>query len=391
MSKVKGYKINMLHLIFGLRMGGAEIMVTHYIKALGKEKYNHYVYCFGNTGPVKEKLEALGVNVCVGKNIVSIKYPIRFTKSILLLVRDLLKFIKKKKIQIIQSHLRIANHIGIIMGKFSKIPAFPTIHNTMEFRYKRGFFDIRIVFIKLADEILYRIADRVLTVSNETKKVVRKKFRISDKKIIVVKNGIIFDGNGQRKKIDEKDLFSQNDVIKILAVGRLTYQKAMEVLVKATYNLIETGMKDFLVIIIGEGKKRKILENMIHKYKIEKFIELVGIRHDVIELMKKADIFIIPSRYEGLSIAMIEAMACGLPIIASDAPGIRPYIKHGANGLLFKKEDHNELSKNIIRLANNKKLRKKLSVEGQKYFNSEFNMNNNIISLVKLIDEYVSI
>ena len=107
---------------------------------------------------------------------------------------------------------------------------------------------------------------------------------------------------------------------------------------------------------------------MIEELSIQKYIKLVGIRDDVKDLMKEADIFVLPSRYEGLSVAMIEAMACGLPIIASDAPGINPYIMNGVNGLLFPIEDHNELSKNIIKLANNKKLRKKLSVEGQKYF-----------------------
>ena len=178
MIKVKGYKINILHLVFGLGMGGAEIMLTHYIKALGKEKYNHYVYCFGNNGPLKEKIEALGVNVYVGKNIESIKYPIRFTKNIFLLMRDLLKYIRKKKIQIIQSHLRYANHIAIIFGKLSSVPAFPTIHNTRDFFDRRNIFDPRIIFIKFVDEVLFRFADRIIAVSTEIKTIIKKKLNI---------------------------------------------------------------------------------------------------------------------------------------------------------------------------------------------------------------------
>ena len=173
-------------------------------------------------------------------------------------------------------------------------------------------------------------------------------------------------------------MFEASNALKILAVGRLTYQKGMEVLVKATVNLIENEKKDFIVIIVGEGTQRKILEDMIKEFHIGDYIKLVGIRNDVIDLMKEADIFVLPSRYEGLSIAMIEAMAHGLPIIASDAPGIKTYIKNGINGLLFPIEDHKALSKQIQKIAEDNELRKKLSAEGKVSFDNEFNMKRNI-------------
>ena len=261
----------------------------------------------------------------------------------------------------------------------------------MEFIDRRKYYDPRVIIKKFVNEVSFRIADHIITESQEIKKIVKNKFYIDDRKITVLKNGLIINEQKYINQYKKNDLFPQKCGLKILAVGRLTYQKAMEVLVKATNNLIKIGIEDFKVIIVGEGEQRIMLEKMIEELSIQKYIKLVGIRDDVKDLMKEADIFVLPSRYEGLSVAMIEAMSCGLPIIASDAPGINPYIINGVNGLLFPIEDHDELSKNIIKLANNKKLRKKLSVEGQKYFNSEFNMKKNIISLVKLIDEYVSI
>ena len=380
-------KINILHLVLGLGMGGAEVMILQYINALGSRKYNHHIYCFGNSGPVKERLEELGISVFFGKKRKTIKNPIKFAVSTLLLIKDLLKFIKKNHIQIIQSHLRHANILAVAVGKLSGVPAFPTIHNTMEFIDRRNNLDPRVIINQVAYNIALRSADRIIAVSHEIKTILNNNLNICDKNIIVVKNGITLK-NIETDEYQKNYLFEDSTALKILSVGRLTYQKAMEVLVKATVNLIENDKKDFIVIIVGEGTQRKILEDMIKEFHIGDHIKLVGIRNDVIDLMKEADIFVLPSRYEGLSIAMIEAMAHGLPIIASDAPGIRTYIKNGVNGLLFPIEDHKTLSKQIIKLANNNKLRKKLSAESKVSFDNEFNLKRNIASLEKLIDEY---
>jgi glycosyltransferase involved in cell wall biosynthesis len=110
----------------------------------------------------------------------------------------------------------------------------------------------------------------------------------------------------------------------------------------------------------------------------------------IMGLMKASDIFVMPSRYEGLSIAMIEDMACRLPVVASDAPGLRDYIENGENGLLFPLEDHMALAQHIVLLATNKKLRMKLSLEARKSFEREYDMRKNIASADSLFRHYAS-
>ena len=91
---------------------------------------------------------------------------------------------------------------------------------------------------------------------------------------------------------------------------------------KSAINKVRQGLDDLLVLIAREGEERSRLEKLIHDLGVESHVKLLGLRHDVMGLMKACDLFVMPSLYEGLSIAMIEAMACGLPIIASDAPGL---------------------------------------------------------------------
>jgi glycosyltransferase involved in cell wall biosynthesis len=349
------------------------------------EEYDHFVYHFGPDGPIREKIETLGIPVCKGKERASIKNPIRFFVTVFLLMQNLLSYIKNKRIQVIQSHLRQANHLGVTVGKLSGVPTFPTIHNTMPFLDRRSIWDLRVYINKAVDAVIYRIADRILVVSEEIKEIIRQKFRLKNSKIMVLKNGIVFEDSISEPASLEKEFSISKNTLKILAVGRLSYQKAPEVLVKAAAELATLGRHHIFVMIVGEGEDRKRLEKLILDLRLSNCVKLLGIRHDVIGLMKASDIFVMPSRFEGLSIAMIEAMACGLPIIASDVPGLTTFIKHGHNGLLFPVEDPNTLAKLIVKLAEDRNLRMKLSHQAREFFEIEYDMRKNIKTLDMLL------
>jgi glycosyltransferase involved in cell wall biosynthesis len=380
-EKEGSHKIRILHLVHSLGMGGAEVLLIQYIKSLGMKDYAHFVYFFGSDGPVRKKIEALGIPVHMGKRMALIKQPIRFIAHLLSLLRDLMTFIKSSRIQLIQSHLSHANKLAVLVGKLAGVPAFPTIHNTMEFVDRRSRWDFRVYINKAVDWFIFPMADQIVAVSQEVKDIVHQRFRVKNSKIMVLKNGIVFDNSFYDPVDLEKEFIISENTLKIIAVGRLTYQKAMEVLVRAAAELLSQGLHDFFVMIAGEGEERIGLENLIRDLKVENNIKLLGIRHDVIGLMKASDIFVMPSRYEGLSIAMIEAMACGLSIVASDAPGLKTYIIQGKNGLLFPVEDHKAMAKCILQLAEDRNMRDRLSLAARESFEKEYNMRKNIKSL----------
>lgn len=381
-------KINILHLVQGLQVGGAEVLLLHYIKALGSMEYNHTVYYFGSKDWIAEKLVDLGARLVKGEKRTEIKHPIKFLRSHYLLLMDLLKFIRENRIQVILSHMGQANQLGVVAGKLSKIPVFATVHNTMAFVDRRHWSDPRKNLIKILDNIIYRIADHILVVSNEVKDIVESTFHIDPLKITILKNGIIFDELQYRSMDLTKEFKGSGGKIKIIAVGSLTYQKAMDVLIKGAAELIDRKYFNFIVLIVGEGEKRKELAELVRELKLEKYVKLLGLRNDAINLIKSCDIFVMPSRYEGLSVAMIEAMACGVPIIASDAPGLRNYIKHMHNGLLFPTGDHKILAKRIFNFALDKELRTVVSQSAKETYKNEYDMSKNISALNKLLLEY---
>jgi glycosyltransferase involved in cell wall biosynthesis len=156
--------------------------------------------------------------------------------------------------------------------------------------------------------------------------------------------------------------------------------KYYEILIKAAAKIIKKNIEIF-VLILGEGSERNMLEKLIAKLNLNNCVKMPGERKDAIYFLKGSDVFILTSKYEGLSIAMIEAMSHGLPVIASDAPGITRYINHGLNGLLFEVGEYRALAQHTVTLAKDKQLREKLSHGARKTFENEFDIKKNIQSI----------
>lgn len=390
MKVLKNDKIYLLHLVESFAVGGAEILLLHYIRSLGAKRYKHYVYSIGHDGAIRRKIEDLDVEVRIGPGRASIKNPIKFIVSLVILVRDLLGFIREKRIQVIQSHLSRANQLGVAIGKLTSIPTFPTVHNTAAFVDRRGVLDPRVHIIRTVDSVVYRIADRVVVVSHGIKEIVQQIYGLKDEKICVVRNGIILENSVVGVADFQGQVRIEPDSFKLIGVGALTYQKAFEVLVKAAAILVDQGFDNLLVLIAGEGEERAYLERLIEELGLHNHVRLLGNREDIISLLKASDIFIMPSRYEGLSLAMIEAMACGLPIIASDGPGLKDFINLEKNGLLFPIEDHQALAKCILRLANDRELRFRISHGARDTFKNEYDMRRNIKALDTLFRRHTA-
>lgn len=394
MTKYIDKKINLLHLVVTLEMGGAEMMLLHYIKALGAEHYNHYVYCFGLGGPIRKRIERLGIPVIIGPRYSSIKNPVKFALSIFVLVKSLKSFIHDNRIQVIQSNSGYSNKLAVVMGKLFGVAAFPAIHSTMAFVDTRNIWDPRVFLRKSVDYVLYRISDQVIAVSQEIKEIIHQTYGLKESKVFVVKNGIIFD-EGIYETVDlEKEFPNSANKLVLIAVGRLVPLKGFDILIKAVAEVVNQGFDDLLVLIVGgeesNGQERLRLEALIQDLDVENYVMLTGLRNDILGLMKASDMFVMPSRYEGLSVAMIEAMSCGLPIIASNGPGLRDFINDQQNGILFPVEDHKALAKCILRLSEDEDLRINLSRGAKESFKRNYDMRRNIKPLSFLIQKSVS-
>jgi glycosyltransferase involved in cell wall biosynthesis len=188
---------------------------------------------------------------------------------------------------------------------------------------------------------------------------------IRPERIVVIKNGIhsvpveMVNKSETRKTVglDDKDLF-------LISVGRLVHEKAHEVLVCAM-PLILQKYPNVKLGILGDGVLRPKLESQIADLNLEKNVRLFGMSDNVANYLAVADIFVLPSRSEGLPIALLEAMSAGLPVVVTNLDGMDDLIKQGQHGLLVPIDNPPALADAIIQLLSDLPATRKMGLAAQ--------------------------
>lgn len=183
----------------------------------------------------------------------------------------------------------------------------------------------------------------------------RQKLVISKKRITVIPRG-------RKPNLYAGDLVSKNKIrvelntmnkVQLINVARHEYQKAQHILVDAL-NLLKNIPEDFILLLVGrEGELTKELRQKITDYNLEEKVKILGHRNDIPALLAASDIFVFPSRFEGLPGALIEAQAAGLPIICSDIPNNLEVVNADANALTFPVDNPEILSERLRDLISN--------------------------------------
>ena len=157
----------------------------------------------------------------------------------------------------------------------------------------------------------------------------------------------------------------RNDPVRLLFVGRLTYQKGADTLIRALHEL--DGKVPFEAELVGDGDARPQLERMAEQFDLRNRVHFFGwlSRDEIPTRYRGADIFVLPSRDEGMPNVVLEAMASGLPVIASDIAGSEELVQHGETGLLVPPEDPEGLAGALVELVGTTGLRERMGCAGR--------------------------
>ena len=169
--------------------------------------------------------------------------------------------------------------------------------------------------------------------------------------------------NPEIQKLQDRKLFL------IGCIGQLIPRKGLDVLLKAAAQLTSL---DWRLIFIGEEKQRNELEQMAKQLKISDRVDFLGVRTDRLSFLKGFDVFVLPSKSEGIPRCLMEALAAEIPVVASDIPGCRDLITTNQTGLLFPPNRPNELAKQIIKLARDQELQKKIKQNSRQLIIEKF-------------------
>jgi glycosyltransferase involved in cell wall biosynthesis len=169
-------------------------------------------------------------------------------------------------------------------------------------------------------------------------------------------------------------------------VGRLTVAKGLDILLQAVSELRSNRLLD-CVAIVGDGPLLPMLREKAKQLAIENRVCFLGARNDVNTLLQQSKLFVLPSRWEGLPLSVLEAMAFGIPVIASNVGGIPEVITHGVNGLLVKPEAPKILAEAIEKLLSNRKLARTLGHTARKHILTHYSIEEYTNSIFDLYNE----
>ena len=355
-----------LHLITGLDTGGAEMMLLKTLPGLQSD-FENTVCCIKGRGPVGKLLENSGVSVIYLelKSFLDWRIIGRFRDAVAHTNPDL-----------VVTYLIHADLFGRILGKI--------------FGVKQIFCSVRVKLVQakylpllLIDGLTSFLVNHYHFNSNVVYLLYKKYFFLPQKKCTIIPNGLDvakYQISADRGAAKLKELGFSRDQILFGCLANLRAQKGHSYLLEA-FQKIQTQHPTSKLLLIGDGEERQRLELLTSKLGIEKNVVFLGNRNDVPELLYILDFFVFPTLFEGMSNALMEAMASGLPIIATDILENKEIIKHEFSGILVPVKNAEALSGAMIDLVNNHEKAVLLGENAKKYAREEF-------SIEKIIARY---
>ena len=316
-----------------------KIGLTH-VQINNVEYYNYYLY--------PQKIT----------DIISHKLSLRINDKLIQHIYNII-FKKHGKPDIIYGQMFCNTQMGISISRKHNIPIVGIEHLA---RFNEPNLD-NWKYTKKDAQYTYNNINAAITVSTNLKQALKNHFEIDS---YIVQNLV------------GKEFFyipkQTNDFPTIITTGSLIHRKGFDLLITALSTIQNELPRNWKAIIIGDGELRDILQHQINNLNLQSHIHLIGQKNkkEIVQLLQQSDVFVLPSRNENFSVAVLEALACGLPVIASICGGICECINE-KNGLLFPVDDSAKLAQAILHMVRNidKYNRKAIAEDCQARFSSE--------------------
>lgn len=305
--------IKVLHVVLGLQVGGLEKFVLDLFSTLDG-KVEAKVLCLAGAGELAASLGR-------GKVFELGKAPgLRLST-----VAEIARIVKREKIDLIHTHNPSPHFYGSLAGLVCGVPVVHTKHGR---NYPR---DRKKVWL---NRISSALSKTIVAVSEDAAQVCLGVEKISPSKVRTILNGVnpkVFLPKVERNLLQSMGIGVSTPVIG--TVARLSPEKDHITLLKACLVLKEAGER-FRLVLVGDGPLRRELESFVAKENLEDIVVFTGTRHDIPQLVAEFDVFALTSLTEGISLTLLEAMSCQIPIVATDVGGTPEIVLDGETGFL---------------------------------------------------------
>ena len=346
--------MKILYLITKSEAGGAQTHVADLCNYFKSKNYEITVMSSGD-GWLKKECDRIGVKFVENKYFSNKPCPRRLFNTI----KDIRKYVNEFKPDIVHCHSSSAGILGRLAIK-GKIRTIYTAHGWGFNLGMKPWIKYPVLFL---EKFCAKYTDTYISVAEFVKQLGLKYHLAPESKFKVIYNGVSLLPEVVRSPKNEVDL---------IFLGRLAEPKKPELTIEAISLLPEEVKQNVKFTIIGDGPKKNMLGKIAQDKGIQ--VEFTGAldREQSISRLNQSDVFIFISSWEGFPYTILEAMSCGLPIIASDVGGVKEAVNSG-NGILIKNEI-GQIREAVLKLVNDKELRLKLGEQGRKDTEQKFSL-----------------
>ena len=371
--------MRLLHLINSLRPGGAETHLARLLPELVRRGHEVSVgYLYEGSSSIPNLLRDASVQVVWLKG--SLRHPVKTYFQINRLLRE-------GGFDLVHTHLPQCDMLGGVAALINKTPWVVTLHTDFEYLDRFPYC--------LTHPPLLRKAGALIAVSETVRDFIAPILGMDrtglSNRIAVIHHGLNGDDFCKFVSLTDRqnirDEFGiPDDAFLLGSVGRLSEDKGHKHLIAAIDTIAETGIPVHLALV-GDGPLQAELLQQSSEIGWGSRVHFFGKRFDVPNVMAALDVFVHPSLWEGFGIVLLEAMALGLPIVASDVGAIPEIVLNGQTGLLVPPGDPPELAAAIIRLYRDGKLAKALGQAGRLRLTQHFSLNEMVRKTVEVYEE----
>ena len=344
---------NILHIIESLEFGGAEKVVLQLANGLC-EDFNISICLTKREGElrrdVSERIRVYPLLSGEGNNF-----------SVIKSIRDI---IDNEKIDVVHIHNWGVFVESVIASRLSGVKnILHTVHGPY-ITYNKGFVPLLKKTIRhKIEKILSYYVTKFISVSDAIQDYMVKQIGINRNKIVTIHNGI----KGLTRIAEKTD---KSAFINLVSVGRVAKVKNHKLLLKALSEL--DSQLPVHLTVVGDGPELESVKEYCKSLNLVDKVSFTGFKTNINEILSEMDICVVSSDYEGISIAILEAMSLGMPVIASAVGGNPEIVNDNETGILFSKGNADELATAIQKLSKNKKLAENMGENGLKRFLNHF-------------------
>lgn len=328
-----------------------------HIDMLVREGHQVDIACNYNDLPLDKLYSDLG---CVFYQIDFSRSPL--SKSNLKAYGQLKKVIENGNYDIVHCHTPNAAVITrLVSGRFRRKNGLKVFYTAHGFHFYKGAPKLNWTVYYPIEKFCSRFTDKLITINKEDFELAKSKFKAKEVHYVP---GVGIDlSRFENVQVDRnakrRDIGVPEDAFLLLSVGELNENKNHQIIIRALAKLNDSNVH---YAIAGVGDKKEYLLALADELGLSKQVHFLGFRKDIPELNHAADIFCFPSFREGLGLASIEAMSCGLPLVTSNVHGINDYSTDGETGYKYDPRDVEGFAQGIKKLSDDSALREKMGL-----------------------------